>query len=79
MFVKGPVAQWIARLTSDQAVAGSSPAWVVPFPWPNWIRHLTTNQGTAGSSPARNVFFCNMDLNVYFFDFLASIEYIQPL
>ena len=26
---RGPVAQWIARLTSDQAVAGSSPARVV--------------------------------------------------
>ena len=27
----GPVAQWIARLTSDQAVAGSSPARVDPL------------------------------------------------
>ena len=54
----GPVAQWIARLTSNQAVAGSSPARVVCF-WllvrgfpvggPHAAVHAHTNGGLAQS------------------------------
>ena len=27
----GPVAQWITRLTTDQKIAGSNPAWIEFF------------------------------------------------
>ena len=52
---------WIARLTSNQKVAGSSPAggvlimvnFIFDQPsWRNWIARLTSNQKVAGSSPA---------------------------
>ncbi|PVZ97031.1 hypothetical protein BB558_007035, partial [Smittium angustum] len=26
---KGPVAQWIRRLTTDQKIPGSSPGWII--------------------------------------------------
>ena len=51
------MAQWIARLTSDQAVVGSSPTRVDLPPWRNWIAHRTSNPGVAGSNPAGGVFF----------------------
>jgi hypothetical protein len=60
---QGPVAQWIARSTSNRAVAGSSPARVAfcqislkPGPVAQWIARLTSDQAVAGSSPARVAF-----------------------
>ena len=44
--MRGPVAQWIRHLTTNQGIPGSNPG-----PVAQWIRHLTTIQQIPGSNP----------------------------